>query len=142
MEIILIHETMCSSEEAIEKLKGKFKQWQFYRLDAHGLLRLNLVGWNSHNFLLLNSYAIQGGLIVNLQVSICSPLLTLLNIYGHYNQRKEFLKRDFDSLTLKKGDIIMGGNIIFTLSIYEVWGSSPRINSVADHILHKMDLLT
>ena len=53
-----------------------------------------------------------------------SLLLTILNIYGPYNNRVSFSDNLHPSPHLKNENVILGGDLNFTLGTQEIWG--PR----------------
>jgi hypothetical protein len=58
----------------------------------------------------------------------------LLNCYAPYKDREPFWKTLFDSGLLHEDNLIIGGDLNFTLSANEVWGATARTDPLADFI--------
>jgi hypothetical protein len=66
--------------------------------------------------------------------------LTLVNIYGPYVDRKRY----WDSLEkcswFTEQEVIVGGDLNFSLGVAEVWGPRTCLDPLSDYFTHFLDL--
>ena len=55
LDVIYLQETMCEGGLLVKDMELMLKGWQFVSVDAKGRSRGLLLGWRTHNFLLLNA---------------------------------------------------------------------------------------
>jgi hypothetical protein len=71
--------------------------------------------------------------------------LNFINIYGPYSNQNPFWEDLLIAGVLSKPLTIIGGDLNFTISLREVWGSNPRIDGLRDYfvsLLENQKLLT
>ena len=59
--------------------------------------------------------------------------LTIVNIYGPYTNRSEFWDSFKKSGFIKEINLIIGGDLNFTLGAHEIWGPKARIDPLAPY---------
>ena len=64
LDVIYLQETMCEGCMLVKDLELTLNGLQFVSIDARGRSRGLLLGWRTHNFLLLNAWAMTFGLCV------------------------------------------------------------------------------
>ena len=57
--------------------------------------------------------------------------LNLKNIYGPYNGRVGFCESVQTSQFLEKENVIIGGDLNFTIATHEIWGPNARVDPLA-----------
>ena len=119
-----------SSEKAIEVFTKVVGSWYMSVVDATGLLGGLLSAWNPNkaNFEVYKSVAgiiLQGRHIDGVQK------INILNCYGPYHHRIPFWNHIRAGGILKQTGLIIGGDLNFTLSASETWGSM-RLDPDAD----------
>ena len=62
--------------------------------------------------------------------------LNILNIYSSNDNRVSFWDKLCISPLLKEENVIIGGDLNFTLSTQEIWGSRARVDSLASYCCH------
>jgi hypothetical protein len=73
------------------------------------------------------------GILLDGLVKDLNKRLKLVNCYGPYGNRHDFWDRVKKDGILKEHNLILGGDLNFTISTREVWGSSPRIDPMASY---------
>ena len=121
-DILLIQETMVSSDKAIDVFSKVLGNWYMSAVDATGLSGGLLSAWNplKANFEVFKSVAgiiLQGRLLNGLQE------INILNCYGPYHHRIPFWNLIRTGGILKTSGLIIGGDLNFTISARETWGS-------------------
>jgi hypothetical protein len=64
-------------------------------------------------------------ILLNYEVKIC-------NVYGPYANRCPFSDSLSNLYFVNSGDIILGGDLNFTLSLKKIWGQNPRQDPLED----------
>jgi hypothetical protein len=81
-DVIFLQETLADERTATQALLSLFPGWDFLGLDAHGRLGGLVIGWLSRKINLLNSWASDSCLGLEVQTEGLGMTLKLLNIYG------------------------------------------------------------
>ena len=70
--------------------------------------------------------------------------MNIMNIYGPYNNRVEFWD-SFKKIDIsRKENLIIGGDLNFTLGAHEIWGPKARTDPLAlffSNLLQNMNLI-
>lgn len=64
--------------------------------------------------------------------------LCFVNIYVMYEKRELFWNNLLSKHFLEKNNIIMGGDLNFSLGKYEIWGPTDRVDNLFDFCAMKM----
>lgn len=67
-------------------------------------------------------------------------IIPLVNIYGQYNERKEYWDAFFSQDLLKKQYIIVGNDLNFATSRTKIWGEMTWMDPVAYYFLHNIEV--
>jgi exonuclease III len=124
-DILFLQETMCSGEDAIKIVSQWLKNWSFSAVDAEGLSGGLLSGWSS-DFKALSSSSALSSISVKLKHKDYDFSFTAINIYGPYSDRVQFWENLKSAGVFSDPLTVIGGDLNFTLSLREVWGSNPR----------------
>lgn len=63
---------------------------------------------------------------------------TFLNIYGPHDDQVGFWTRLFDSSNAKRNNLIMGGDLYFSISAVKSWGAWARPDPLFDFFFHHL----
>jgi hypothetical protein len=102
-----------------------------------------LVGWNPV-IAELCAFGTTAGIFLEGRFKHSNARVKLLNCYAPYKDRECFWQSILDSGLLEEQGLIVGGDLNFTLSSWEVWGSSARVDPLADffsNMLHSTGLV-
>ena len=81
--------------------------------------------------LYLNSWGTSFGMGLERLWAEANLQLNLINIYGPYNERASFWDSVRASQFLKKENVVLGGDLNFTMGIHEIWGPNARMDPLA-----------
>jgi exonuclease III len=143
-DIILLQETLADSTTVSSTLATLFPGWHFEGIDATGRSGGLATGWRTRSIKLLNSWALNSCLGVDIFVEGLGKGIQILNIYGPYLERTPFWESIFKLKLLKADNLILGGDLNFSLGAAEVWGPSARpdqLSALFTHLLSANGLL-
>ena len=126
-DVILLQETMTSIYPALFAFSKLCPGWEFCAIKAKGLSGGILSGWNPK---LLNCKAFHTAAGILLKASLrSSPLeLSILNCYGPYINRDSFWNSATTGGLLSLPNLILAGDLNFTLNASEIWGSKLQLD--------------
>jgi hypothetical protein len=106
-------------------------------LDPNGRSGGLLVGWNPTKAELY-ACGTSAGIFLEGRFKHSAEKVKLLNFYAPYKDRERFWQPIIDSGLLAEQGLIVGGDLNFTLSTREVWGSSARADPLADFFVNML----
>jgi len=140
-DVVLLQETLGEVDVIKNKLEGMLPGWVFECLDVRGRSGGLATGWNSRTIKCGNVWGMESAIGCTLSSLGLGEEITLLNIYGPYQDRIPFWENLFSKACLKDSSVIIGGDLNFSLGQSEVWGPQARADPQADFFIHKlMDL--
>jgi len=123
-DILLLQETLGDSSSVKAQLEKLLLGWEFDGLDARGRSGGLATGWRTKDFKCANMVGFDSGLGVQLFSVEFGKLLTVLNIYGPYNNREAFWIDLLGKEFIQNNWVVLGGDLNLTLGAAEIWG--PR----------------
>jgi exonuclease III len=90
LDAIFLQETLVDERTATQALLSLFPGWDFLGLDAHGRSGVLLIGCISQKINLLNSWASDSCLGLEVPAEGLGMTLIILNIYGPNTNRTHF----------------------------------------------------
>ena len=90
------------------------------------------MGWNT-NFSSFKPYETLGGILLEVCFRILGQSFSILTYYGPYKERESFWNWLESSCLLGINDLILAGELKFSLSPGEVWGNHARVDQDADY---------
>jgi len=121
-DLLCIQETMAPADKACSYFLRLFPGWKVVALDAHGLSGGVLCIWNPR-VCLFKAFSTVAGILLSGRIRGCESRVKILNVYGPYNERVAFWDRLAGCGLLKDPSLILVGDLNFTISPSEVWGS-------------------
>jgi hypothetical protein len=110
--------------------------WLFMGLDAAGRSGGLATGWRTKSIKLLNSWALNSCLGIDIFVEGLGKEFRILNVYGPYLDRTPFWETLLSLKILKVENLILGGDLNFSLGEAEVWGPSACPDQLTTRITH------
>jgi hypothetical protein len=89
-----------------------------------------LVSWDPHYFD-FSTVLTCGRIIFTGSIFVDRRSLTLLDVYGQCMDRKTFWKKCVDKGIMLHNDLIMAGDLNFTLNAKEIWGTAISLDPLA-----------
>jgi hypothetical protein len=124
-DIVLLQETLIEGDKAKNLFFQCLPHWNVVALDSIGRSRGLLTGWNP-TFAEFCAFGTVAGIFLEGRFKHTKEPVKLLNCYASYKDREPFWQQLFDSGLLCEDNLIIGGDLNFTLTASEVWGELAR----------------
>ena len=118
-DMILIQETMCNFSQALFLFSKLKPRWVFYALDSSGLFGGLLSCWNPL-LVWCKAYSSFVGILLKVGIKGISNVFSIINCYDPYSHHIDFWNNVLTSGLFYFPDILLAGDLKFTLSISEV----------------------
>ena len=118
--------------------------YAFIEKSAKGHLGGLIIGWKKSSIRCTNTWGSTLGLGTQICWAEANLTLTILNIYGMYSNRVDFWDSFKNSRMSKEENLIIGGDLNFTLGANESWGPKERMNPLAPYfsnLLMELELI-
>ena len=138
-DVIFLQETLGTSESVKHLLQSVLPGWDFLVMDVRGRSGGLATSWHSSSCRISSSWGCFLCLGVNLYSQELNSSFCLINVYGPSQDRVGF----WDNLFLKPffsyDQVIVGGDLNFTLDVAEIWG--PKAIPILYLIFSNLTLL-
>ena len=121
-DVVLFQETMTSSYPALFAFSKLYPGWDFCALNSKGLSGEILSRWNP-KILKCKAYHTVAGILLKSSIRGSSFELSILNCYGPYINRETFWNSAVSGGLLSLPNLILDGDLNFTLNVSKIWGS-------------------
>ena len=143
-DVVLLQETLGSEADVTTLLSSISPLYTFIAQSARGHFGGLAIGWNQSTIRCSNSWGAPSGLGVQISWAEANLNLNIVNIYGPYNNRVEFWDSFKNSDISRKENLIIGGDLNFTLGANKIWGPKVRTDPLAlffSNLLQNMNLI-
>ena len=123
-QIILLQEMMGPRDLVKEALESWFPGWAFEAVDAAGRLGGVAIGWLTSMIRCDNFWGFRAGIGVEVYSRDIDRVFFVVNIYGPYQEQLPFWDRIFSMSWWNSPNLIVGGDLNFSLGEAEIWGES------------------
>eukprot|EP00253_Pinus_taeda_P002170 PITA_02170 len=131
-DVVFLQETLGKGSEIEFSLRSFLPGWSFSALDATGHSGGLAIGFKDGSFKIQNSWGLSHVLGMEvLSAEFDQPLL-FINVYGPCQGRVPFWNNFLSKEFLLNKNLIIGGDLNFSLGIAEAWGPSAREDSLTD----------
>ena len=137
-DVMLIQENLGQGEEVKGILSRMFPGWVFQALDAHGRFGGLVTRYNSGRIKELSTWGFENSLAMELYSNELYHPILLLNVYGPCTEREQFWNSFFMKSCLKNPNLIVGGDLNFSLGASESWGPSARVDHLTEYFTNKL----
>eukprot|EP00253_Pinus_taeda_P029007 PITA_29007 len=134
LDIIFLQETLCPASSLIPTLNSWKPNWTFHALDASKRSGSIAIGFCNKSMELRNAWGGRGFLGIDLFAHSIGSDIRIINVYGPCLDRETFWRTFLDSKLLQADNVILGGDLNFSLGYYESWGHSAQVDSLSDTI--------
>eukprot|EP00253_Pinus_taeda_P023209 PITA_23209 len=131
---ILLQETLGPADSISTALSAIAPGWLFSALDSSGRSGGLAIGYNPTTIKALGIWGGQGFLGLDLFSADLGTNLRVINIYGPCQQRESFWNRLLSLHILSAENIVIGGDLNFSLGYCESWGSSAQIEPITGYM--------
>jgi len=125
---------MVASDSFILEFKKFLSGWVFFVVDSVGNSSGRIRGWSLQRKL-LNSFSIFSGLLTKVFSLELDWSFFFLNLYGTYEGKEHFWYRLFGLQCLHMDNLIIGGDLNFTIRNEHIWGSLACEDKLAHFLL-------
>ena len=132
-EIILLQETLGEGLEVKTNLESQFGGWCFETLDVRGHSSYLAIGWNSRSVKVLNVWGMESILGISIKALDMVDTFDVINIYGPYLNRISFWDTIIKYSMFGGENLIIGGDLNFSLGQAEVQGPHARPDLLSDY---------
>eukprot|EP00253_Pinus_taeda_P003262 PITA_03262 len=139
-DIILLQETLCPADTLIQSFKSWLPSWTFHAIDATGRSGRLAIGIHNKTIRIRNIWGGRGFIGLDTYVLSMEMDLRVINVYGPCSSRDPFWNALLDSDLLKEDNIILGGDLNFTLGYCESWGHSAQVDSFSESIFNLLEV--
>ena len=119
-QIILLQETMGPSDKVKEALESWLPGWVFEAVDAVGRLGGLAIGWVANQIRCENIWGFHSGMGIDVYSRETYRVYSVINIYGPYQDRLTYWDRLFSKTWWNNPDLIVGGDLNFSLGEVEI----------------------
>jgi hypothetical protein len=133
--IVFLQETLVHAEKEHAFFNLLRPPWHYCAVNSVGKSGGIFISWDSNSFELM-PYLTCGRLLVTGLDLQSNRQLSLLNIYGSCSDRKLFLERLEKSGLLAQKNLVLDGDLNFTLSSEEIWGGIHTLGTLASYFIN------
>jgi len=131
-DIIFLQETLCQAAPLINTLTSWLPNWTFHALDASGRSGGLAIGVNNRPAEVRNIFGGRGFIGLDINSQLVDGDIRIINIYGPCADRANFWRFLFESELFQADNIILGGDLNFSLGFSESWGHLAQVDSLTD----------
>lgn len=133
-DIIFLQETLCLVDPLIHTLNSWLPNWTFHALDAFGRSGGSAIGICNKALEIRNIWGGRGFIGMDTFAHPLKMEIRIMNVYGPCVDRANFWRTFPDFGLIQVDNIILGGDLNFSLGFSESWGHSAQVDSLSDTI--------
>ena len=107
-------------------LEISLKGWSFTRLHSNRNFEGIITGWRD-NVIVTNSFFVCSGMLIEVFSKGVNKSFKVLNVYGPYEEKRCFWDRIFNSSMIQGSNLIIVGELNFTLNSGDSAQMEPRM---------------
>jgi len=129
--VLMLQETLGTSEEVLSSLKSLLQGWHFQVVDSIGHSGGLATGIKGGRLKLLNLWGMKHALSMEVQSPEFGFPLMILNIYGPCQGRASFWNELLSKSVMRNHNLVIGGDLNFSIGNAETWGPSAKADSLS-----------
>ena len=134
INIFLAQETLCCREKAIDTFLGYKSGWCAVATDSNGHSGGLIAIWNPA-MATFKAYRFFGGILLLGQLRGMEGHINIANMYAPYKDKQNFWNQMENSGIFMLQNLILMGNLNFTLQSDEIWGENGRMDPLSSSLL-------
>jgi hypothetical protein len=131
-DILFLQETMVEEVKARALVSKLLPSWYCCAIDSVGLSGGLCVAWNPAR-VVLSPFVTCAGILLEGTLLEGNQTVSFSNCYGPCTDRKSLWDIVVNSGLLATKNLILAGDLNFTVSASEVWGSKARLDPMAEY---------
>lgn len=132
LDIIFLQETLCQADPLTKILHTWFPNWTFQALDASGRSGGLAIGVNNRMAEIQNHFGGRNFIGLDITSHQIGRDIRLINIYGPCTDHANFWRNLLGSELFNADNILLGGDLNFSLGFSESWGHHAQIDPLTD----------
>jgi len=132
LDIIFLQETLCQAKPLTKFLNAWLPNWTFQALDASGRSGGLAIGVNNRAAEVRNIFGGRGFIGLDISSHLVERDIRIINVYGPCADRANYWRFLFESELFQADNIILGGDLNFSLGFSESWGHLAQVDSLTD----------
>lgn len=132
----MLQETLDLSSEVVSSLGSTLPGWHFQALDSSGHSGGLVTGFREGRMKLINQWGMNNVLGIEVATSKFDIPLLILNIYGPCQERVSFWNNLLAKAVTKNQNLVIGGDLNFSIGIAEAWGPLAKEDPLSDFFLN------
>jgi hypothetical protein len=135
LDVVFLQESLVYGEKEKIFFLQCLPFWNYVAIDPNGHSGGLLIGWNP-NYAEFCSLGTNESIFLEVTIKDFIEKMKQLNLYAPYKDKEIFWQPLVDSHLLSEEDLIVGGDLNFTISSQDMWGNSSRIDLLAYYFLN------
>jgi len=128
---------MHASSIAISYFRKMFPSWYISAVEANSLSGGLAVLWDLV-WIKAKTYSCVTGILISAQIRGHNFPINILNVYAPYRNRASFWEKLFVSEVLDIENLLIAGDLNFTLNMDEIWGLNKRKDPLAEKLKNEL----
>ena len=121
-----------------QELESCLSGWCFEAMDAAGRSEGVAIGWWQRQIHCNNIWGIHSGIGADFFSREANLNFSVLNLYGPYQSCLSLWEDLFGKSFWNKTNLIVGGDLNFSLGEAEIWGPNARMDELTDFFCHRL----
>eukprot|EP00253_Pinus_taeda_P033090 PITA_33090 len=138
-DIIFLQEILCPADPLVQSLNSWMPNWTFHALDATGRSGGLAIGIHNRAIKIRNIWGDRGFIGLDVYVLSMEMDIQVINVYGPCSNRATFWSALLESELLKEDNIILDGDLNFTMGFCESWRHSAQVDIFSDTISNLLE---
>lgn len=134
VDIILLQETLSLADPVSIVLSSILSGWKFLAMYYTGISGGLAIGYNPSTIKAQATWGGQGFMGIDLFSANLGYSLRIVNIYDPCHQRENFWNHLLGLSIFSADNIIIGGDLNFSLGYGESWGSTAQVDSIIGYM--------
>eukprot|EP00253_Pinus_taeda_P029650 PITA_29650 len=137
-DILFLQETLGRGVEVETALTALMPGWRFFAIDSEGHSGGLAIGYKEGRIKVSNLWGMKQAMGMEVQSSENDFSFTICNVYGPCQDRVSFWNDLISKSFLKGKNMVIGGDLNFSIGRAEAWGPSAREDPLTDFFLNML----
>lgn len=139
VDIIFLQEALGEANHINSILESLEPRWDFFSLDAVRRSARLALGYNPHSIHLKSAWGGKGFIGIDIFSTELGKDLRVINFYGPCQGREVFWNQLPNLSITSTNNLIIGGDLSFSIGFCESWGSLAQIDLLSDTMENLLD---
>lgn len=140
IDIVFLQETLGATDIISPLMESMLPRWLFQAIDVNGRSRDIALGYNPRSINLMGTWGGIGFIGADIYSTELGTEIRMINIYGLCHHRENFWERILVANIFQSDNIILRGDLNFSLGYLESWGHHAQADPLAGFFEQLLDL--